>query len=305
MTRFLERLLALTILALGMILAPLGPVRASDTSDALAQWLAGQEETGLKALRALAASGGQQAQLALGLIDAEPLYHGPWLQSRDRAARIALLRQPGGLSGTSWLLQMQVDPAPLWRAAWDGGATAALVPDFLARGEDRAALVVAMRLVARQKRGFDRLALDAGSPGWLDLLALRDRAMAAGQDPRTQPLPASVEPGDPAVAFVLGGALPDAAALAQWLGQDPVAAPIRSYCSAYCASQPPDICHAELFNTIGGYGALVRVRSPSPGLIGEADFAASPVAHWMLDQLAADWDGKARRNGSDGPSCLR
>lgn len=293
-------LIAAVCLAIGLAVLPPGPVQAEPADAALAQWLAGAEEPALTRLAALAADGDGRAQLALGLIDAEPLYHGSWLLALDRQARGKVLRQGGGLSGRSWLRDLADPPAPLWRSAWDGAAKARLVQEFLSAGEARAALVVALRLVNRQMRGFGALALEAASPGWLQVLAARDRA-AAGQGALT--LPPGLHPGDPAVQHLLGGPLPDSAALADWLARDPLAAPLRSHCQTLCPDAAADSCHLGLFQAIGGYPALARIRSPSPRLIGEDVFAASPLAQQMLGRLVADRDKNARRNRSDGPIC--
>jgi hypothetical protein len=240
-------------------------------------WLAGKEQAGLTGLARLVAAGDTTAQLALGLIDAETLYQGPWVQSLDRAARIALMRRPGGLSGKSWLLDLPLSPAPLWRMAWDGGATSQLIPAFLAAGEDRGALVVA--------------------PAWLAVLVQRDRANADGKD-----AVASTSP-DPAVTHFLGGPLPKTDALAAWLQTDGLAAPARSYCQTRCPQIRADLCHATIFDAVAGFAGLARVRAPSPALIDEPRFATSPVAHQMLETLAIDHKAKTRRNASDGPIC--
>lgn len=289
-----------TLLALG--LGSVNQAQADPTDQALSQWLAGQEESALTVLSRQAHGGQARAQLALGLIDADPLYHGPWLMAQDRRTRIALLRQPGGISGRSWLRDLAHGSAPLWLSAWDGDATADILADFLKLGEDRAALAVALRLANRQKRGFDGLALAADSPVWLRLLAARDR-VAAGQGEMS--IPKDLSPGDPTFHHFLGGPLPDAPVLANWLGRDALAAPIRSYCAELCTDQAPVTCHLGLFAAIGGFPALARVRSPSPDLIAEDRFAASMVAHQMLDQLVADGNENARRTKSDGPECSK
>jgi hypothetical protein len=185
---------------MGLGFASPDPVRADDTTEALVVWIGGDEAAGLIALSQLGRNGERKAQLALGLIDNETLYHGVWVQGLERQARVDLLLRPGGLSGQNWLSRMDQDPAPLWRNAWDGAARPELLQAFLAAGEDRAALVAGLRLAALQVRGFDRFSLDGTSPGWLRLLAHRDRAAANGVNPRAQTLPPGIHPGDPAVA---------------------------------------------------------------------------------------------------------
>jgi hypothetical protein len=69
---------------------------------ALAAWLADDDATALSALTAMAQAGDERAMLFLGAVEARaaPTY---WLLALDRKTRNALLRQPGGLSGHTWL----------------------------------------------------------------------------------------------------------------------------------------------------------------------------------------------------------
>lgn len=68
---------------------------------ALAAWLKDDDQTALPALAKLARADNRAAQVLLGRIATRPM--GPWLVKMDRKERMALLRAPGGLSGTSWL----------------------------------------------------------------------------------------------------------------------------------------------------------------------------------------------------------
>lgn len=69
--------------------------------NAVAAWLDNDDQTALPALAKLAQSDNRAAQVLLGRIATRPM--GPWLAGLERKERKALLRAPGGLSGTSWL----------------------------------------------------------------------------------------------------------------------------------------------------------------------------------------------------------
>ena len=88
--------------------------------EALALWLAEDDETALPEFAALAAEGNRAAQVLLAHIDVAVPLQGPWLASLPRAERIALMRQPGGVSGKSWMAAAAVDTplAAAWSALW-------------------------------------------------------------------------------------------------------------------------------------------------------------------------------------------
>jgi hypothetical protein len=67
----------------------------------VAAWLDDDDQTALPALAKLAHEANRAAPVQLGRIATRPM--GPWLAGLDRKERNALLRAPGGLSGTSWL----------------------------------------------------------------------------------------------------------------------------------------------------------------------------------------------------------
>lgn len=76
---------------------------AAGFTDALEAWLDGDDLTALNDLKGLAEEGNTAAQILLARIAEEPHMHRHVTGGMARADRIALLRQPGGLSGTSWL----------------------------------------------------------------------------------------------------------------------------------------------------------------------------------------------------------
>ena len=83
---------------------------------ALADWLDDDDAASLPVFAALAAEDNRAAQVMLGLIEVESTLHGPWLARLPRSERRALMRQPGGLSGRSWMEAAAAD-TPL-AAAW-------------------------------------------------------------------------------------------------------------------------------------------------------------------------------------------
>lgn len=83
-----------------------GPVAGADAPDfvqARDAWLDGDDLLALRALKTLAEGGNTAAQILLARIAEEPHMHRHVTGQMARADRIDLLRQPGGLSGTSWM----------------------------------------------------------------------------------------------------------------------------------------------------------------------------------------------------------
>ena len=75
----------------------------------LQDWLDGKDRTALAQLAELARQDNRAAQIFLARLAEETHLHAHVTGSLPRAERIALLRQPGGLSGKSWLKAAQVD----------------------------------------------------------------------------------------------------------------------------------------------------------------------------------------------------
>ncbi len=78
-------------------------IDAPEFLEAKAAWLDGDDMVALKALAELSRTGNTAAQLLLARIAEEPHMHRHVTGDLARAERLSLLRQPGGLSGTSWL----------------------------------------------------------------------------------------------------------------------------------------------------------------------------------------------------------
>ncbi len=92
---------------------------AREFIEATEAWLAGDDDlSALQALSALANEDNAAAQILLARIAATPHLYSYISESMTRADRIALWRQPGGLSGRSWM-QAAAQSSPLARAFLD------------------------------------------------------------------------------------------------------------------------------------------------------------------------------------------
>ncbi len=129
---------------------------------ALELWLADDDQAALPALAALAGEGNRAAQVLLALADAITPLQGPWLAGLPRAERIALMRQPGGLSGRSWMEAAAADTplAAAWFALWRGTDRdeIEIARAFAAMGEDRAVYETLIVMSLGDRRGIAALA---------------------------------------------------------------------------------------------------------------------------------------------------
>jgi len=288
-------MIRLFLLCLSLVLAT--PLRAQIAGaedprlmSALQQWLAAEELPALQAMAALAGEGNVAAQVFLGVVDATPAFQGPDLARLPRAERLALMRAPGGLSGTSWMrAAAATDPlAQTWLRLWSGDATAQVVLDFAALGETRAARMAARQLFLREKRGFGVLAGDPAFPPSLLPLAIRDwqttdpaRAAAALQ---------ALHPGDPARGFLgLGAPAPDD--LLDWAGDDPLGRHLLPPLAALCpAPAPRGADLAAWMAQAGGWWALAWAGPPVETLIPPDRLAASPMGQRLAINLMRKGD---------------
>lgn len=206
---------------------------------AVTQWLAGQEAQALPALADLARAGNHAARLMLSQIDTGPAYGGAWLAAQDRPARIALMRQPGGLSGQSWLDAAEGELAATWRALLETGAGPEVVLAFARMGEARAATFAARTLTRRQVPGLGAaLAAAPDLPAYLARFAGDIRMM-----------------------------LPD----------DPGLLPLTATCTAICGAEAP-ACTSAMTEALQGDGhmagppvaALIRIEDWSESPVGQA-----------------------------------
>lgn len=244
--------------------AEVGGQRDPELQAVIGDWLAGNEADALPALAALAAGGNASARLALGQIDRFPALQGDWLAGLSRADRIAVLRAPGGISGTRWTNGLEDPVALAWARLWDTAATAQVVVDFARLGEPRAARFAALTLARRQRLGFAALAADPAYPDALRAYALRETGGDAS----------ALDPGDPQVA-VLGREV-DPARFAIWAEGAEVADPVVALCETLCPEEAPDICRPAALQGLGGFWGLMPLGSPVEALVPSPTFNRSP-----------------------------
>ncbi|MXU65124.1 hypothetical protein [Oceanomicrobium pacificus] len=298
MTRFLTYLLggAIAVAAFAATSARAAPDGAVDPAfvDAVSAWLAGEEETALPALADLARQESDAAQVLISVIDKTADLQGPWLESLDRDARIALLRQPGGLSGTVWIAASDDPLARAWQAIWSVDASFDDALAFVDLGEPRAARMALIALAARERSGFAAAAGDPRYPDTMEMLVW-DETGADSDDAATAR--AALPDGHPLKGKVGAG----------WLAEADLAAPLRAACDALCAEDSA-ACTATLFEALGGYRSILTLGSPVEALIPTRTFIDSPVGRdALLRKLAAttgDRNGLKAKLEADGQACL-
>lgn len=242
---------------------------------AMARWLEADEATSLPAMAGLAAGGNGAARLLLGVIDSSPAMQGAWLQALERSERIALLRQPGGLSGRNWLVdQAATDPiAEAWTLVWDGYARPEVLLRLARLEEPRAALVAGNMLASRDPRGFGDLVTDPDFPDSLMVYAILDWQR---RDPdQAAAALAELAVGDPQRALLLADKdSPDA--VADWLASHPEGDPVVALCAALCPDEEPGPCRSSALAGLGGYHGLTVLGAPVEALVTSTAFNRSP-----------------------------
>jgi hypothetical protein len=167
-----------------MALAVAGPAAADTFDDAVADWVAADDAAAMPALKALAEGGDTRAMLFLGAIEPRPLVTG-YMLDLDRQTRNALMRQPGGLSGRSWLVAIPEDDplrmmADALMAARDGDPL-----PLLARGQTGAAVQPLLRMFNEVPGNLSGLSLgtalspDLRAAVWLDAIAMAGNGRVA------------------------------------------------------------------------------------------------------------------------------
>jgi hypothetical protein len=245
--------------ALVLSLHVLSPTRASADDiegqadprfrQALADWLDDDDAASLPVFAALAAEDNRAAQVMLGFIDINTELHGPWLARLPRAERRALMRQPGGVSGRSWMAAAAADTplAAAWTALWNAGGAVdpEIARSFAALGEDRAVRMTLLAMSVGDRGGMAVLADEPFYPPSMRFLVWRDWARDPANQPRVAAEIAALPPGDLQIATQTGEpATP--AARAAWLAEAPSIALMRAFCDAACPSDPPS-CVAAVF----------------------------------------------------------
>lgn len=238
---------------------------------ALGLWLEADEVESLPQLAALAEQGNVAAQVLLGLIDKSAALQGPHLTYLPREQRIALLRQPGGMSGRNWMTEAASEAAlaRLWVELWQMQGGLELAERFAELGEERSCRESLLTHVARQERGFaEEVRAASWFPEALTYLTL-DRALS--------PSAAEALPAGHPMRALAGVDLPSDA-LRDWLARDELAAPLRNVCLSACPQTVQD-CTFALYDALGSFSSLAMMGSPAVALVSEADFTASARGH--------------------------
>ena len=252
------------------------PVRAETVREispavqaAARDWLAGREADALRAFATLAADGDLSARLWLGQIDSFAALQGDWLGRLGRAGRIAVLRQPGGLSGRHWTnaAMPQTDPVAMaWAQLWDTGTGAEVILQFARLGETRAARFAALTLARRQRSGFAAIADDPDYPTSLWAYAMREGWV---------PPEGGLDPADPQRA-ILGQAV-DTAGFSVWAETAPEADAVVALCEILCPAEPAAVCRPAALQALGGYWGLMPLGSPVEAIVPSPLFNRSPA----------------------------
>ena len=118
------------------------------------------------------------------------------------------MRQPGGLSGRSWMAAAAADTplAAAWVALWSAGGRVdpATVRAFAALGEDRAVRVSLLAMSLGDQAGVGLLADEPWYPPSLRFLVWRDWSRDPAMAPRIAAEIAALPPGDPQIATQTG-----------------------------------------------------------------------------------------------------
>ena len=244
--------------------------------DARDAWLAGDDLTALRALAGLAETGNTAARILLGRIASQSHLHVHVTRDMSRKERIALLRQPGGLSGTSWL-QAAAPEAPLAQGYLQilrPKSKAAGALTLLEAGDPMAALPAVLD-VSRAGNLAQALPLLTHPEMPRDHALLP--AFYVSQFPGMPQLPRP-----PDRARLLWGLVPskqlmqDRAALhalSRTLVEMPEYAPIRQFCTAACSETMAACTLAITFILPTG---TLSFQTPAATLIPQRDYESSP-----------------------------
>ena len=276
-------------------LPPVPGQEAPGFRDAVEDWLLDDEARALPALSQLARAGNTAAQMLLAIIDKSPALQGPWLSAQPREARVALMRAPGGMSGTSWMrVAAAVDPrAAAWVALWEVEAPVQVVIDFARLGEVRAAREALVTLTARDRTGFAAIAEDPHYPMAFRLPVWREWQADPDLAGRRAAEIAARPPGDPQLEGV--GQPPSPAERAAWLAEAPEAAGLRALCATACPGAEP-ACIATAHDGFLSLGSFLSFGAPVESLVSAGEFAASPRGQSaLLRHLLLTVDMRNRR----------
>jgi hypothetical protein len=292
--RRLRRLCGVALLGVWLLPAPAAPAIAEipgadapELAAAIDLWLESGEDVALIAFAELARDGNDAARLLLATIDKTPSLQGPWLANLAREERIALLRQPGGLSGRSWLHALADLPlGAAWLSLMDPARGAEAVVSLIDLGEARAAREALVLLAARHHpdlRTIDPARLDP------DLIYL----LWPGADSDRQAELVAHRPAEDPRGLFNGPA--DTHRLQQWLAESDAGAPLDAVCAHYCAATRA-ICLGNAYAALASHSALLTLGSPVEALIPQKRFLASPRGRGtVLRRILQTHDARGRR----------
>lgn len=240
---------------------------------ALELWLADDEAVALPMLATLARQGNTAAQMLVGLIDKTIALQGPWLALLPKAERVQMLRDQGGISGTSWLRRVEDVPVvTILLRVLDSEADVNLVLSLTDFGEPGTVRRGLTALEARQSSGFADFADDPRYPDAMRYLIWREWQKAGDRDDELAAALNALPQGDPQREILMApGAAPGHA---DWLLRTELGAPLRQLCENACPVQTAG-CMLAGMQALGGYRRVVTIGTPLAALIPEARFAGS------------------------------
>lgn len=267
---------------------------------ALTQWLDGEDLAALTALSELAKADNRAAQVFLGRVNEATHTHSHVTGPMERKARIALMRQIGGLSGKSWLkaasedvplavafLQSKVikeKPAAIKALLDMGEVTAALMP--LASLIQSGKLAEANILLAHAKLPKHVMYLQALANRDAAFIAKHGPVLGSGGWPRSLNLvPNNVEAENS--LFLWEGfrwdstevghtrrLMPDA--FPESLLDSPYYAPLKALCRARCGNDVPNCMRGlSVHQSFYGTPLWITLASPVETLLSTSDYNTS------------------------------
>lgn len=336
------RIIASLLLVLGLATAP---AAADPLEDAAALWLADNDAAALPMLSALSRAGNADAQLLLGQIEATtpPGAASPYLSTLSRRDRITLLRDEGGLSGTSWL-RVRADAgdalAEALLASRLPDADMTVVRQLLDAGETEAAVKLAWEIFDRG-RWNEVFALDpedplldaldfvqwmrayftappvgdnwdwlAGTPatgrsGGMMMMTLVAPVLAPHLRPSEAMRQYSIaQRGFPAELVAAGNLTRAAEVMGGQMQDDTNLATVRAYCDQTC---PEDggYCALQVIAQVGGADNIKSADTPLERVIPQADFVTSPRAVNQLRRWMGSIGESSIANADILSQCVR
>lgn len=268
----LIRLLLFLLVMTQPLRADVRGIEALEFQAAFQLWLDDNEEIALPALAHLAREGNEAARIVVGAVDKTAPLQGPWLALQSKRRRIELLRDEGGLSGTSWLRHVDHEAIVLWLKVLDSKAGIEDALRLAELGEARLTRLALIALEARQTTGYAGFVTDPRFPQSVRYLIWREW-QKAGDAGAVSRIVSSLAPGDPQRALLNQSVR--RSELQDFLLSADLAIPMKALCSAECPATA-GACMEAGFQAIGGYRRYATQGTPLAALISETDFAATP-----------------------------